>query len=335
MTQPTWKHEDVFIDNVDKQVYKIISRDLIDYLKLKLCIYWEQTGMDGELLFPGPQPVSIERKNFSYLQHTKYVACPKLDGERYFLFCTTAPHTFEKGTTAEDIKICLLVNRRFEFFIVTQQFNAHEVYRQGTLLDGELLRNEFIIHDVISVIGNVVKEKDWFTRWNSGNVFCQENYIYQENSSFGIRLKKFYHMSQLGMLFKDVQDEKIEADGIVLYPMDEGIGYRTQYTLYKWKPPGKHTIDFKIEINGNTVDLVVFDRGDDKVFATITRDVALSLGPVKSGSILEFEYKNNEFSPVKIRNDKPIGNNYKTARKTMTNIRENITQKEMCESVWK
>ena len=333
--KPTWKHESDQIKHLDKQVYKILSSDLIDYLKIQLCSYWEQTGRDGELLFPGPQPVSIERKNFAFLQQTNYVACAKLDGERYFLFCTTVPHTFKKDVKVEDVKLCLLVSRRFDFFIVTQNFKSHDIYRQSTLLDGELLRDEFVIHDVISVAGNVVKENNWYSRWKSGDIFCQQNYVKDDKSSFGIRLKKFYDMNQLSILFKDVEETNTKSDGIVLYPMEDGVGYRTQYTLYKWKPPGKHTIDFKIITNGDSVDLVVFDRGNDRVFATITKDRSLFLGPVNSGAIVEFEYKNDDFFPVKIRNDKPIGNNYKTASKTMLNIKENITQKEMCDYNWK
>ena len=39
--------------------------------------------------FPGPQPISIERKHFPILKGAEYVVCEKTDGEMHMMVATT------------------------------------------------------------------------------------------------------------------------------------------------------------------------------------------------------------------------------------------------------
>ena len=52
-------------------------------------------------IFPGPQPISIERKHFKALKNEKYVVCGKTDGVRHALVCTMF----------NGKKVCALLNR--------------------------------------------------------------------------------------------------------------------------------------------------------------------------------------------------------------------------------
>src|SRR6056300_2035679 len=91
--------------------------------------------------FPGPQPISIEYKHFPILKNNEYVVCEKTDGERHML---VALHFEGKN-------IALFVNRSFNMFQV--KLNLKKKVYEGTILDGELYENEFMIYDAICVNG--------------------------------------------------------------------------------------------------------------------------------------------------------------------------------------
>lgn len=326
--KPSWKHVSESIEGVDKQVYKLTTPAACFYLKKKICSYWKETN--ERYLFPGPQPVSIERKDFETLRKEKYVVCAKTDGERYFLYCTTIPVTFERKKCIK-IKICVLVSRNFDFYIVTQKFINEKIYTKDTLLDGEIIDNKFVIHDSIILSGDNVKETNWENRWTKCNEFLNNFYKQNETNTFEIHLKKFYHLNSIGSLFDEIKELKIKSDGVVFYPMDLPVKYKTQYTLFKWKPPGNHTIDFKIVKSGTIYELFVFHKGHDKKFSEIPESRLFMLGQVKSDIIVEFEVRKKDFFPVKIRTDKTRSNSYLTATKTILNARENIKQTELCD----
>ena len=94
--------------------------------------------------FPGPQPVSIERRHFPLLTQQPYFVCEKTDGTRYLLAST------EEGV--------VLVNRAFEV-IKVQGVRIPK----DTLLDGELVKTRngktlFLVFDAVRVKGENIKE---------------------------------------------------------------------------------------------------------------------------------------------------------------------------------
>ena len=76
-------------------------------------------GASNDSRFPGPQPVSIERRHFPLLKKQPYVICEKTDGVRQLLVST------EEGV--------FLVNRAFKTDPVKVRIP------KGTILDGELV----------------------------------------------------------------------------------------------------------------------------------------------------------------------------------------------------
>ena len=89
--------------------------------------------------FPGPQPISIERKHFPILKGGEYVVCEKTDGERHMLV----------ALMYEGKKKCLLVNRSFRMFEVP--INLKKSAYEGTILDGELYENVLMVSDAVIV----------------------------------------------------------------------------------------------------------------------------------------------------------------------------------------
>lgn len=316
---PSWKYEK------ENGMYKIVTNSLKENLIDQILSHWKGEEYDNKKRFPGAQPVSIERKNIHFIKRNKYVVCAKLDGERFFLYSTQIPENLEEPE-GKQVNISFIINRNFEFFIVTIQWSEN-VYKNKLLLDGELIGDEFIIHDSIIVNGENVKNKNWDIRWKTTNKFLVNQHTHSSKNSIKPKLKKFYTTSQIANLFNEIKIKKIKSDGIVFYPIEKPVKYRNQPDLYKWKPPGHHTVDFKVIIKDLNVHLMTWSRGKDYEYTKIQ----LSDFPfdIKNGDVVEFNYNNKMFIPLKKRNDKPVGNNLYTIRKTLLNIEENITQNDI------
>ena len=94
---------------------------MIDQIKQFIKMKW---GSDNVDRFPGPQPISIEKKHITLLSKNDYLVCEKTDGVRHFLICFT---------DCQNRKICALVNRSFDYTLYPL------TVPRDTLLDGELL----------------------------------------------------------------------------------------------------------------------------------------------------------------------------------------------------
>lgn len=327
MTQPTWKYEEIKIANISKPVYKIVTSELNKLLTTHLLSYWKGEEKDNQVRFPGAQPVSIEKRNFSQLKKEPYVVCAKLDGQRYMLY-TTEVYSNLNDANSEKIKVAFLVNRLFEWFIVCQNFK--ETAYKDSLFDGELIDDKFIIHDTIAINGENIKNEPWETRWVKCNQFLVHHYFLSENNTFQIQLKEFFHFNQIKSLFQKIRKDNIKSDGIVFYPMKDPVKYRNQENLFKWKPPGKHTIDFKINIIQDKVKLMTWGQGKPIEFDEVSLETFIEQGfEPQSEEVYEFIGVKGNFKPIIHRKDKPVGNSLYTVRKTLQNIRENITEQDL------
>ena len=211
---------------------------------------------NSESSFPGAQPISLEKKNLEAIRNNNYLAGAKLDGERFLLFVTQA---CGKNLT-------LLIDRTFTFYLINQKWTHKNAYIKGILVDGELLLKDgisaYLVHDVCLVEGQNVMEKDFSLRLKIFKTFLKAKRwdSSSKKNSFSIDLKPFYKISDLNRLAKTESFQK-HSDGIVFYPVDEPVQRRTQFSLFKWKPPGYHTIDFKIkhsELKGGKGDRTTY-----------------------------------------------------------------------------
>jgi hypothetical protein len=98
--------------------------------------------------FPGPQPISIERKHFPILKGSEYVVCEKTDGERHMMV----------ALMYEGKPKCFFVNRAFDMIEV--KINLNRKAYDGTILDGELYDNTLMVYDAILVNGVSVARKN-------------------------------------------------------------------------------------------------------------------------------------------------------------------------------
>jgi isocitrate/isopropylmalate dehydrogenase len=108
-----------------------------------------------------------------------------------------------------------------------------------------------------------------------------------------------------------------KTDGLVFTPVNEPIRIGTHETLFKWKPRHQITIDFLVK---NGKDLYIQGRKQAQLH--------LSIRPYKDDTILECDYRELGWTPVRERTDKTYPNNRRTFDRTIVNLRENIKLEE-------
>lgn len=254
-------------------------------------------------VFPGPHPVSLERKHFRDISSQPYAVCEKTDGTRYLLVCTMF-----NGT-----RICALVNRAFQIRKISLALPV------DTLLDGELVGDKvFNIYDGVIVKGENITHKNLTER-----LACIQSVIGGPSVGIKLKVKKMWALNEFDKLCTLTQDDPA-FDGYIFTPINEPVRTETHETLFKWKPLSRITVDFLCSSNG----LYIWDRniGFVKVQNIESR-------PEENQKILECIKQCSTWVPIKIRTDKNHPNNRRTYLRTLVNIKEAITVDELVKTV--
>lgn len=240
--------------------------------------------------FPGPQPVSIEKKHIPLLSKNRYLVCEKTDGVRHLLVCFT---------DAENRKLCALVNRSFDFTLFPL------TCPRDTLLDGELLGNTFIIHDAVCIQGEDLREKNLLERLSKAKALAKAI----------LPIPKLKVVCKTMIPYADLKNLKLgeKTDGVIFTPIDEPIRMGTHRTLFKWKPRDRITIDFYLK-NGN-----FYIQHETKMMV-----VQKYPEHTDKEGIYECEFDGDIWEPIMKRTDKSHPNNKRTYERTLVNIKENI-----------
>lgn len=246
------------------------------------CI-WRELG--SLTRFPGPQPISIERRHMHLLKKNRYRVCPKNDGTRYLMVSD------ESGV--------YIINRSMQ----KTPFQGFRLVKYS-VLDGELLANgTFVVHDAM-IIGGVdisrMNLDDRITKYTAFIKSCPK-------VSGKIKIKEHFTLDRI----HEIDPHAPGVDGLIFTPVDEPVRFGTHETLFKWKPLELNTIDF-VWNNGN---LCIQD-------GQIIQKAGFS---GKNGEIYECQMqKNGVWIPVKQRTDKDYPNNKRTYERTLVNLREDI-----------
>lgn len=260
---------------------------MMDEIKMFIKTKWDSDNIER---FPGPQPVSIEKKHISLLSKNDYLVCEKTDGVRHFLVCFT---------DSQNRKICALVNRSFDFTLYPL------TVPRDTLLDGELLGDTFIIHDAVCIKGEDVRQKNLVERLKYAHAVTK---AILPIPALKVVCKNMIPYSQMKSLVIGPK-----TDGVIFTPVNEPVRMGTHRTLFKWKPLDRITIDFYVKdgnfcIQHESKMLVVqkYPEHSDK------------------DGIYECSYDGDIWEPIMKRTDKSHPNNKRTYERTLVNIRENI-----------
>ena len=275
-------------------------------------------------IFPGPQPVSIEKKDFEKLEKFTYYTSVKNNGTRYIMFFIK-----DKNNKQQTI----LVNRALQCFTINMY--ANDELFNGTIFDGELImhNNEwvFIIHDSVMICGSKINRNKFSERLEDIQC-CLSNF--NITGSIKIELKKFYLFSDFeNFLNNEYNTSKYEHDGIIFMPETLPVISGTQYSMFKWKPVEEHTIDFLMKKNNDDIECYVFNMGKLIIFSKIHYETeegkkfietTQSLKNYNVECIVECKFIDNKFIPVLVRTDKNHANSLRTVERTLFNINENI-----------
>ena len=266
---------------------------------------WNVPGHATEYWFPGPQPISIERRHFSLLKQSEYLVAEKTDGVRHLLV------SFE---TAANEKCVALVNRAFDVTVVKYTL------AKDTVLDGELVtrsdgRQVFLIHDAVMIRGESLMQTPLTERLEKAKALTR---TILSKTPFVTTVKPMVPLKDI----RTLESGPYETDGLVFTPVHDPIMMGTHETMFKWKPREHITIDFQIE---NGLDLCIQERGRLIKEATMCRPQQ----QYPNGTIVECGYGDLGWTIVKVRTDKTYPNNRRTFLRTIVNLREDIQRHEL------
>ena len=191
----------------------------------KYVINFIHTQWGSKEYFPGPQPISIERKHFPILKGNEYLVCEKTDGERYMMV----------AFMYEGKKKCLFVNRSFNMFEVS--INLKKSAYDGTILDGELYEGTLMVYDALLVMGNSVWNKTLTERLEKAQELMK-SVIYMKSDAYRLKCKTFHHMRDFRMFMDEylIDDEPWFEDGAIVE-----CKYVTSEEPMWWKPIKRRT----------------------------------------------------------------------------------------------
>lgn len=300
--------------------WKLMDETLKDRLMRQIRIWWGLSP--GSRYFPGPQPVSVERKDFETLRKENYWVSYKSDGVRFLMVFVRI----------DDKSYCMLINRKIDCHLV-KMTAATKLFESGTVLDGEIVENrdtqesEFIVYDATIVCGRSLVQEPHSTRLEAAMTVA--NHV--RTTNVAVKIKLFYPLCDFRDYVEDVVGTITHGiDGYIFTPEDSPVCSGTHYKMFKWKEQVSNTVDFHVEYHRKRRRFVLrVSRGKslmetDDQLVTIDRQL-LDQTPC----IMECKYvRPKTWTPVLIRDDKTHPNNHLTYTKTLLNIKENIKLEE-------
>lgn len=278
----------------------------------------------GNPQFPCPQPVSIERKDFVKLKNYDYFVGVKNDGVRYIMIFTT---------DRNNKKQCILCDRNIKFYSI--DVSGDETLFNGTLFDGELINDKFIVYDSVLICGNRINKQSYSTRLAEIDMCIRTLIRPFKFNNLDIIPKTFYRLSDFSKFIKEEYDTNNSKDGLIFMPEKLPVMNGTQFSMFKWKPANKHTVDFLIKTVDNNLEAYVYHENNLTKFADILKsqehgakfiEEFKQLENYNSECILEclFMKDTQNFKPVLVRTDKNFPNSLRTVERTLFNAEENI-----------
>lgn len=212
-----------------------------------------------------------------------------------------------------------------------------------TLLDVEFMEQGFgdekepciFAFDILFHNGVDLRNMEFINRLASLKGVVQQ--ISSQIIGMKLSVKRYFMLSDFFTNVADAfkhHDEHLDAvDGLIFQPKTY---YKNNYT-YKWKPAEKLTIDFFVNANeapyffvsakGNT--LVPFSGSDEREWSGDTSNIPLEKLQEMNGQVVEFQFVDDRFEVVKVREDRPSPNFLDVAKKIWNDIQSPISRETL------
>lgn len=265
--------------------------------------------------FPGPNPCSLERADFTKLTQQCYFVCEKTDGVRFLLVC--CEHSGRK--------VCAIVDRTLTVYLLPLQAMPTAMF-EGSVVDCELAYNKALNQpQLLAFDAYVVSGVPIFRLPFSHRVQALQRAMRVYRASVGdpvsLTMKRFLPTFMFNSYAELAESAaaSYDVDGLILTPETSEVTFGRWPDLLKLKT--KHTVDFYVGADG--VDLCVFTKQGHVA-------VERSRGVLQPGSVAEcLRAADGLWDVVCVRTDKTTANDKLTYEKTMLNMQENITMNEL------
>lgn len=300
------------VSGIEFKAHKILSPD-VDALRDTVAEVF------GSIKFPGPLPVSMERKDVPKVLDRDYLVCEKTDGHRFLFFCVRY----------QGLKIVALMDRKFEMYLLPIRRVPRALF-QGTFCDAELaldkssLKLTLLVFDAMVVSGVRVSHLDMYARIDAIKKGLA-GYQHVEQDPAVVAVKGFVPLRATHLIrdhLRTVQGS-FDVDGVVLSPAGEPVRFGRHPGMFKLKDT--HTVDFWV--HGGR--LHVWDpRAKRNV------DVGRTLDAVADGCVAEcYMDWQGEWRVKLVRTDKHTANDTLTYEKTLINIEESLGIEEILRAI--
>ena len=278
-------------------------------------------GSNDPERFPGPQPISIERRHFPLLLKQPYLVCEKTDGVRQMLVCLE--------------KRCFLIDRAFHL----EEIRA--CVPSDTIFDCERVDGLLLVYDAVMVKGESLLKKPLTERLAAAEKVIK-SIIRMSKDQVTIRLKKMRPLAEVEHVLS--ASYPYETDGLIFTPINEPIRMGTHETMFKWKPRETITVDFLVRSTGDSIDrmggkfetvygMYIADRQRLVYIAHFNTIAGYKDLETFEDKVVECSYGDKGWNLVKVRQDKTHPNNVRTYERTLVNIREDIKPQEFREYI--
>jgi hypothetical protein len=298
------------------------SHRILDPVKTELVIQLKDLikGLSPHGKFPGPNPCSLEKADLRKIRQTDNWLCEKTDGTRVLLACVVYC----------GINMCVLVTRSWDVFVVGLK-KCPKVWFQGTVFDGELVFSDdrwiWLGFDAMMVSGIPVHMLPLSKRLASAQR-SMTDYKVSSCDPLYLEFKAYFKMFDDYKRYLTTTHRPI--DGTIVTPEHIPVVCGRHTTMFKLKDGGKHTVDFEFSMP----DVLKIYDPKKSISVPVGRLNMESTHMLSNGSIIEASWVSGDtWTMVLVRHDKTTSNDMLTYTKTMVNIKENLSLKDL-ETVW-
>lgn len=309
--------------------------DGAEQFRMRLCELCRLPGPN--VVFPGAQPVSLDKDNIKYFEMKPYRVSWKADGTRYMMLVLGPGQLY-------------FFDRKMTVFHAPQvAFPGRTMpHIKDTVADGELVFDKendvivprFLIYDIVTFDGQDVAKLRHVDRHTviqreilqPRQEAEQAGKLDKRKEPFRIRIKPFWDIERTKERVLDTIIPVLNHpnDGLIFSPANEPYNMFTNPDLLKWKPPELNSMDFLLKIvKENRLGELPTKVGELHVVGHEVRVGTIQLNKELRqlhNKIIECTVENQQWKFLRVREDKDLANSYKTYEGVWKSLQYPITK---------